>query len=176
MVSSYEMGYSDESGSRWNPANWTRRIWLIVVTAVVVVVVAIVGAVVGVRATQNNSGGNSSYPDYSKLNYTLIDTCEWAVRLLEGILRGKGLTSRTDSGSSFFDKFDYFNTYDPGMSSFINIILLRTDSDASSCRFCALCRPKLRRTIRERTSTHPPILFLPPNIRRTSPTQRPPPP
>ena len=43
-----------------------------------VVVAAVVGAVVGVKLAK---GSNSSYPNYSRLNYTLIDTCE----LVEGV-------------------------------------------------------------------------------------------
>ncbi|KAL2162741.1 hypothetical protein VTH06DRAFT_6577 [Thermothelomyces fergusii] len=85
------------SPSKWNPATWTRRIWLIAGTVVVLIVVVIVGAVVGVKAMRSvndddDDDGNSSYPDYSKLNYTLIDTY---------------------SGTSFFDKFNYFHTWDP---------------------------------------------------------------
>ncbi|SPQ21189.1 f2cbb163-843c-445c-b6aa-eb9c4e475f41 [Thermothielavioides terrestris] len=74
--------------------SWSRRAWLILVTALIVIVIVIVGAVVGVRATRNNSpdGTSSSYPDYTQLNYTLIDTY---------------------SGTSFFDKFEYFSRSDP---------------------------------------------------------------
>lgn len=55
------------------------------VTAVILIVVAIVGAVVGVRATQNNSNNSadSRYPDYSKLNYMLVDTCKLVDVLVE---------------------------------------------------------------------------------------------
>ncbi|KAH6626879.1 glycoside hydrolase family 16 protein [Chaetomium sp. MPI-SDFR-AT-0129] len=96
-VSNREIGSysSPPQPSRWDPRNWTRRGWLIMVTVVILIVVAIVGAVVGVKASQNNSANNSvdsRYPDYSKLNYTLVDTY---------------------SGVSFFDKFTYFNTWDP---------------------------------------------------------------
>ncbi|KAL2177879.1 glycoside hydrolase family 16 protein [Thermothelomyces heterothallicus CBS 202.75] len=91
-ISAYEMAGYSSSPSRWKPASWTRRIWLIVGTVVVLIVVVVVGAVVGVKATRNNGGGNSSYPDYFKLNYTLIDTY---------------------SGTTFFDKFNYFHTWDP---------------------------------------------------------------
>jgi heme/copper-type cytochrome/quinol oxidase subunit 2 len=75
-VMTYEAGGSSESQSAWNPRNWTRRIWLILVTVILLIVVVIVGTVVGVRATRNDDGANTSYPDYFKLNYTLIDTCE----------------------------------------------------------------------------------------------------
>lgn len=45
-------------------------------TAVVVIILVIVGAVVGVNATKNKGNDNSNkYPDYYKLNYTLVDTC-----------------------------------------------------------------------------------------------------
>lgn len=76
VVSTYEAGGSSESESAWNPRNWTRRIWLILVTVIVLIVVIVVGAVVGVRATRNAGDANTSYPDYFKLNYTLIDTCK----------------------------------------------------------------------------------------------------
>lgn len=75
MAYSHEYGYPSSSESRWNPKNWSRRIWLIVCSAIIVVVIVIVAAVVGVNATKNNSK-SSSYPDYTKLNYTLLDTCE----------------------------------------------------------------------------------------------------
>ncbi|KAL2152442.1 hypothetical protein VTH82DRAFT_5626 [Thermothelomyces myriococcoides] len=92
-ISAYETAGYSSSSSRWNPANWTRRIWLAVGTVVVLIVVVVVGAVVGVKATRDNGdGGNSIYPDYFKLNYTLIDTY---------------------SGTTFFDKFNYFHTWDP---------------------------------------------------------------
>ncbi|KAL2025092.1 hypothetical protein VTK56DRAFT_94 [Thermocarpiscus australiensis] len=91
MASSYEAGHRYPSKSPWDPRTWSRRIWLIVATVVILIVVAIVGAVVGVRATRSK-GGNDSYPNYARLNYTLVDTY---------------------SGTSFFDKFSYFHTYDP---------------------------------------------------------------
>ncbi|KAK4155483.1 glycoside hydrolase [Chaetomidium leptoderma] len=101
MVSSYDMGYSSSSRSRMDPRGWTRKIWLIVVSVIIVIAVIIIGAVVGVAATRNNGGTNSSYPNYSKLNYTLLDTY---------------------SGQSFFDKFEYFSTYDPagGFVHYVN--------------------------------------------------------
>lgn len=50
----------------------------------VVIVGVIVGAVVGTKRNR--------YPDYTSLNYRLVDDY---------------------SGSSFFDKFDYFSAQDP---------------------------------------------------------------
>lgn len=100
-ISAYETAGYSSSSSRWNPANWTRRIWLAVGTVVVLIVVVVVGAVVGVKATRDNGdGGNSIYPDYFKLNYTLIDTCESCghvhcsvtVETTQGFLQEKELT------------------------------------------------------------------------------------
>jgi hypothetical protein len=51
---------------------------------VVVVIAIVVGAVEGVRANR--------YPDYTPLNYKLVDTYE---------------------GPSFFDNFQYFSEKDP---------------------------------------------------------------
>lgn len=85
VVSTYEAGYWSEFKSPWNPKNWSRRIWLIVATVTILIVVAIVATVIGVRATRDNGGGNSSYPDYSKLNYTLVDTCELEMRVYGGV-------------------------------------------------------------------------------------------
>ncbi|WQF79854.1 Putative glycoside hydrolase family 16, concanavalin A-like lectin/glucanase domain superfamily [Colletotrichum destructivum] len=69
----------------WNPKGWTKRIWAGLAAVVVVIIVI----AVAVTVTQNNK---NRYPDYSKLSYKLSDTY---------------------SGENFFDKFDYFNTYDP---------------------------------------------------------------
>ncbi|KAK3902836.1 glycoside hydrolase [Staphylotrichum tortipilum] len=87
-VSAYEVGYWTRP-SPWSPRSWSRKVWIWVGTGIVVVVAAVVGAVVGVRLAK---GGGGSYPNYSRLNYTLIDTY---------------------SGTSFFDKFNYFHDYDP---------------------------------------------------------------
>ncbi|GAB1314928.1 hypothetical protein MFIFM68171_05138 [Madurella fahalii] len=93
MTFTYEVDYRSSSPSRWNPRYWSRRAWLIVATAIILIVVIAVGAVVGVNATRNQgSNGSNRYPNYSRLNYTLVDTY---------------------SGTSFFDKFDYFHTWDP---------------------------------------------------------------
>ncbi|OOQ87823.1 putative glycosidase C21B10.07 [Penicillium brasilianum] len=84
--------YSEVFGSNavmerqwYNPLGWSGRKKLIVAGCVVVVIVAvIVGAVEGVKA--------NAYPNYSQLNYTLVDTF---------------------SGSSFFDNFEYYTSTDP---------------------------------------------------------------
>ncbi|KAF9881244.1 hypothetical protein CkaCkLH20_01394 [Colletotrichum karsti] len=84
-----DYGYSNERlGQKpawWDPRGWTKRIWAGVSAAIIILIVIIVAVVV----TQNNQ---NRYPDYSKLSYKLSDTY---------------------SGENFFDKFDYFNTYDP---------------------------------------------------------------
>lgn len=84
--------YSDVFGARrvmerpwYDPRGWSGRRKLIIGAFVVVVIVAvIVGAVEGVKA--------NGYPNYSQLNYTLVDTF---------------------SGSSFFDNFEYYTSTDP---------------------------------------------------------------
>jgi hypothetical protein len=84
--------YSEVFGSKpvmerpwYNPLGWSGRKKLIIAGCVVVVIVAvIVGAVEGVKA--------NAYPNYSQLNYTLVDTF---------------------SGSSFFDNFEYYTSTDP---------------------------------------------------------------
>ncbi|OHE96408.1 endo-beta-glucanase [Colletotrichum orchidophilum] len=69
----------------WNYRAWTKRIWAGVGGAVVVLIIIIVA----VAVTQTNK---NRYPDYSQLKYQLSDTY---------------------SGEDFFDRFNYFNTYDP---------------------------------------------------------------
>jgi hypothetical protein len=53
----------------WNVRYWRKRTWAIVVVVLVAAIIA--GAVAGVLVTKANR-----YPDYSKLNYTLEDTCK----------------------------------------------------------------------------------------------------
>lgn len=79
--------------SKWNPKNWSKLTILGVVAAVIIVIVAVVvGAVLGTKA--------NAYPDYSAINYTLVDTY---------------------SGTTFFDEFDYFTGYDPS-SGFVHYV------------------------------------------------------
>ncbi|OLN84961.1 putative glycosidase C21B10.07 [Colletotrichum chlorophyti] len=115
-------GYSDDTLGRrtaalWDPRGWTKRVWAGVGGAIVVIIVIIVA----VTVTQNNK---NRYPDYSKLSYKLSDTY---------------------SGENFFDKFDYFNTYDPSNLTYAtsDTAVLRVDTavgptstpDASTGRF-----------------------------------------
>ncbi len=122
------MGHSEsQESSSWSPRSWSRKVWIWVGVGTVVVVAAVVGGVVGARVAKRNS----SYPNYSRLNYTLVDTCESAVgirsccvgvcvgvseRETRALFRGNGLTRTIDSGTSFFDKFNYFHDYDPSIT------------------------------------------------------------
>jgi hypothetical protein len=78
-------GKKDRNLSKRNPKNWTRRCWVIV--AVPLLILLIIVIVVAVVVSRDNR-----YPDYSKLNYNLVNTY---------------------SGTSFFDNFNYFTGYDP---------------------------------------------------------------
>lgn len=69
----------------WDFKSWGWKRFAALGATVVIVIVIIV--IVAVEVTKKNK-----YPDYSKLNYSLVDTY---------------------SGTGFFDNFDYFNTYDP---------------------------------------------------------------
>lgn len=74
-----------KSSSPTNTRNWRKRVWIGIAAAVVIIIAVVVGVVVGVRRP-------NAYPNYSKLNYALLDTY---------------------SGTDFFDNFDYFTGYDP---------------------------------------------------------------
>lgn len=78
----YDRGMST---SRRNPKNWSRKCWIIL--AIVSIIVIVIVIVVAVVVTRENR-----YPNYSKLQYNLVDTF---------------------SGTNFFDNFDYFTGYDP---------------------------------------------------------------
>jgi hypothetical protein len=79
--------YRKEDGgwSRRNPKNWPRRCWLILVAVLIVVLILII--IITVIVNRANR-----YPNYSKLNYNLVDTY---------------------AGTLFFDNFNYFTSYDP---------------------------------------------------------------
>jgi hypothetical protein len=102
--------YSEVFGSRavmerpwYDPWGWSGRRKLIIGACVVVVIVAvIVGAVEGVKA--------NAYPNYSQLNYTLIDSY---------------------SGSSFFDNFEYYTSTDP-TNGFVQYVYLGY-SESTTC-------------------------------------------
>ncbi|KAJ5320288.1 hypothetical protein N7508_000571 [Penicillium antarcticum] len=70
---------------RWDPRGWSLKNKIFLAVGIIIVIVAvIVGAVLGVRANR--------YPNYSSLDYSLVDTY---------------------SGSSFFDNFEYYTDADP---------------------------------------------------------------
>ena len=58
-----------KSSSPTNPRNWGKRVWICIAAAVVIIIAVVVGVVVGVRRPY-------AYPNYSELNYALLDTCE----------------------------------------------------------------------------------------------------
>jgi hypothetical protein len=53
----------------WKPRYWRKRTWAIV--AAIVAVILIIVIVVPVKVAQANR-----YPNYSKLDYSLVDECE----------------------------------------------------------------------------------------------------
>ncbi|CAK7202103.1 hypothetical protein SEUCBS139899_004823 [Sporothrix eucalyptigena] len=81
--------YEEYTGPWYNPATWSKKVWALLVLGVAIVIAIVVP--VAVVVSRNNAEANK-YPDYTQLNYTLKDTY---------------------SGESFFDNFNYFNTYDP---------------------------------------------------------------
>lgn len=68
---------------------------------VIIIIIIVVAAVV-------SSNKNNKYPDYTKLNYKIADTCAYIH--YEG---RELLLICVDDGESFFDNFDYFTGYDP---------------------------------------------------------------
>lgn len=89
----------------YKPRAWSLRTKLIAGAVVVVVIVAvIVGAVEGTKANR--------YPDYTQLDYKLVDTY---------------------SGTSFLDRFNYFSDEDP-TNGFVQFVLL-----ALSCVSASPC-------------------------------------
>jgi hypothetical protein len=146
VVSTYETNYWSEFKSPWNPKNWSRRTWLIAGTMTALLVVAIIATAIGVRVTRDKDGGNSSYPDYFKLNYTLVDTCELKVELCLGCTRSSG-ANLADSGTSFFDKFNYFTGYDPGMFSINRLLILKTNKTAQLGDSCTMSTQATRRNM-----------------------------
>lgn len=69
----------------WKPKYWRKRTWAIVVPIIIIVLIIVI--VVPVKVAEANA-----YPDYTALNYSLSDEY---------------------SGTTFFDKFNYFTGYDP---------------------------------------------------------------
>jgi hypothetical protein len=71
--------YDDRERSRWNICGWSKKVWIIV-SVIVVIVVVIVAVAAGVVVSQNNE--KNRYPDYTKLNYGLSETCKSLIFLL----------------------------------------------------------------------------------------------
>lgn len=61
-----------DSNPWWNPRYWSRKIWIAVVAVVVIIIIVIIGVAVGV----SQANKKNAYPDYSKINYKLSDTCK----------------------------------------------------------------------------------------------------
>ncbi|GCB18190.1 probable glycosidase C21B10.07 [Aspergillus awamori] len=80
--------------SWYDPRGWSLRKKLIIAAVIIVIIIAVVaGAVEGTK--------KKGYPDYSKLDYKLVDTY---------------------SGNSFFDRFNYYSGEDPtdGFVQYVN--------------------------------------------------------
>jgi len=83
--------------SGWNVKYWGWKKFATAGAIVAIVIIVVVVAVVEVMK-------NNRYPDYSKLNYSLVDTY---------------------SGTDFFDNFDYFTGYDPS-AGFVHYVPAET--------------------------------------------------
>lgn len=56
--------------SKWNPRSWTPMVRIIVgIVAAVLVVAVVIAGVLGAKA--------NAYPSYSRIEYTLSDTCKF---------------------------------------------------------------------------------------------------
>lgn len=62
--------YEEQDAPWYDFKEWRKRTWAIIVAVVVIAVVAVAVAVTQVDKKE------AYYPNYSELNYTLIDTCE----------------------------------------------------------------------------------------------------
>ncbi|PQE08244.1 hypothetical protein CJF31_00009462 [Rutstroemia sp. NJR-2017a BVV2] len=91
----YELDDPGTLSHRW----WDIRAWskkkMLLVGGGLVVVIIILAVVIGVEVSKKNA-----YPNYSQLSYSLKDSY---------------------AGTTFFDNFDYFNTYDPS-SGFVHYV------------------------------------------------------
>lgn len=63
--------YEEHSEPWYKPKYWRKRTWALVVATLVVVIVIVIAVPIAVTRNKKNS-----YPNYSKLNYTLTDTCK----------------------------------------------------------------------------------------------------
>ena len=65
------MAYAREE-SWWKPKYWRKRTWAIVVPVIIIVLIIVI--VVPVKVTESNR-----YPNYTRLDYSLADTCEFDI-------------------------------------------------------------------------------------------------
>ncbi|KAH8888722.1 glycoside hydrolase family 16 protein [Thozetella sp. PMI_491] len=84
--------YEADSPAWYDFRAWSKKRWALVVILIILLIVAAVAIPIAVVKSLKPS----AYPDYSKLKYTLRDTC----------------THIADSGEPFFDKFTYLNGWD----------------------------------------------------------------
>ncbi|PFH60752.1 hypothetical protein XA68_10460 [Ophiocordyceps unilateralis] len=72
----------------WDPRCWRKRIWAVVIGGLIIVLAIVIAVAVALS-------GHGAYPDYKPVAYALRDTYE---------------------GETFFDQFNYFTGYDPGLT------------------------------------------------------------
>ena len=100
-----DYGSRDKYGTPWYKKKLT---WAVAALGVIIAIVVPVAVVVS-----RNKGHGNAYPDYTALNYTLLETCEMIPLVI--LTTGRQTDRIIDSGETFFDKFDYYTGYDPGM-------------------------------------------------------------
>lgn len=106
----YKVDRDDTLNQPWyDVREWGKKAWIAVGAIVVLVIVIVV--IIAVEVSKKNK-----YPDYTKLNYSLAETCEFLL-----FFPGQNSNYCPDSGDSFFDGFDYFTGYDPS-SGFVHYV------------------------------------------------------
>lgn len=90
----------------WDLRGWSKKA-LVALGLGVSIIIAIIIAVTVVEEDKKNA-----YPDYSQLNYSLVDNCRFAKFCISSAQLPQ-TDFATVSGTSFFDNFDYFTGYDP---------------------------------------------------------------
>ena len=68
----YKLDDEDTLAPRWyDVKRWGKKIWIAVAAIIaIIIIIIVVGAVEGVEKNR--------YPDYSKLSYSLADTCSFS--------------------------------------------------------------------------------------------------
>lgn len=95
----------------WDVKQWGWKKWAALAAGIIVIIV--IGVVAGIESAKLNA-----YPDYSKLTYTLEDTCSY---LSKSSIYAATSNRNPDSGTDFFDNFDYYTGYDPS-SGFVHYV------------------------------------------------------